>query len=78
MILFDSHCHIDDKCFHKDIDQILHRAAASGLKGIMVVGIDVNTSQKAIEIAQSNDGIFTSVGFHPHYAQHCSIDLMQK
>ena len=76
MILFDSHCHIDDKCFHKDLDGLFQRALNEGVKSIMIVGVDVTTSQKAINIAKSRDHVFTSVGSHPHYAQKCSCDIM--
>ncbi len=72
MILFDSHAHIDDKCYDNDLKDVIDRAENEGLCGIMIVGIDINTSLKAIKIAETYNNIITSVGIHPHDAKHCS------
>ncbi|MBU8911748.1 MAG: TatD family hydrolase [Desulfobacterales bacterium] len=72
MILFDSHSHIDDKCYDNDLDDVIERAENENVQGIMIVGIDINTSLKAIKIAANNKNIITSVGIHPHDAKYCS------
>ncbi|MCP3875535.1 MAG: TatD family hydrolase [Desulfobacteraceae bacterium] len=72
MLLFDSHSHLDDKGYNKDLDQVIDRANKENVQHIMIVGIDIKTSLKAIEIANSFNHIFTSVGIHPHEAKQCS------
>ncbi|WP_299981431.1 TatD family hydrolase [Desulfobacula sp.] len=72
MILFDSHSHIDDKCYDKDFQDMIDRAENENVQGIMIVGIDINTSLKAIKIAGNHKNIITSVGIHPHDAKYCS------
>ncbi len=72
MILFDSHCHVDDKSYDTDLPQVMDRARDAGVQAMMVVGVDPATSQKAIDIAGRFDNIFTSVGIHPHGAVQCS------
>lgn len=72
MILFDSHSHIDDKSFNKDIDAVIERCEKENVKGIMVAGIDQGTAKKAIKLAEKYPWIITSVGIHPHDAGHCS------
>ncbi len=72
MILFDSHSHIDDKCYDKDLQDVIDRAENENVHGIMIVGIDINTSLKAIKIANTYKNIITSVGIHPHDAKDCS------
>ena len=76
IILFDSHSHIDDKCYDKDLDDVIGRAENENVRGIMIVGIDINTSLKAIKIADNYKNIITSVGFHPHDAKHCSKEKL--
>ncbi|MCK5836638.1 MAG: TatD family hydrolase [Desulfobacula sp.] len=76
MILFDSHCHINDKVYENDISEVMERAWQEQVRGIMIVGVDVPTSLKAIQIAASRDHIFTSVGIHPHDAADCSQDVL--
>lgn len=72
MKLFDSHCHLDDKSYNNDLVQVIERAKDEGLAGMMLVGVDIRTSLKAIKIAQDHQGIITSVGIHPHDAKQCS------
>ncbi|MCK5165636.1 MAG: TatD family hydrolase [Desulfobacula sp.] len=76
MILFDSHSHIDDKSYDNDLDDVIGRAENENVCGIMVVGIDIDTSIKAIKIAGTYKNIITSVGIHPHDAKHCSKKIL--
>jgi len=83
MILFDSHCHIDDRVYENDILEVMDRAQKEDVRGIMIVGVDVPTSLKAIEIARSKtarmhmDTMITSVGIHPHDAKTCSPETLE-
>jgi TatD DNase family protein len=43
----------------------------------MVVGIDLERSTRAIEIARAHEGIFASVGLHPHDAKNCSAAVLE-
>ncbi len=77
MILFDSHCHLDDQVYEKDILQVIERAWQEQVRGMMIVGIDLKTSLKAIQIAQGHDHIITSVGLHPHDAAKGSPQTLE-
>lgn len=76
MDIFDSHCHLDDRGFNKDLDNVIQRARNADVKAMMVVGIDFPTSQKAVSIARQYDGVITSVGVHPHDAKGCSEKIL--
>jgi TatD DNase family protein len=76
MILFDSHCHLDDKCYDSDLHDVIDRAENENVKAMMLVGVDIKTSLKAVEIAGSYENIITSAGIHPHYAKKCSRDAL--
>jgi len=78
MKLFDSHCHLDDRSYHKDLEAVIHRAKQNGIENMMTVGIDQETSIRAIEITGKFDGIYASVGVHPHRASSCSDQVMQR
>ncbi len=78
MILFDSHCHLDDKSYDNDLEIVLEQARQEGIRGLMLVGIDLATSKKALAIASGRDNIATSVGIHPHDAANCSWDLLEE
>lgn len=55
MILFDSHCHLDDKAYAEDRLEVMNRAWNEGVRGIMVVGVDLQTSLDAIHMAKNHD-----------------------
>ena len=77
MRLFDSHCHLDDKSFHGDRDDIIQRSKLNGVDEWMTVGIDRETSLQGLEIARRYEGCYASVGVHPHTAASCSEETIQ-
>ncbi|MDX2448310.1 MAG: TatD family hydrolase [Desulfobacterales bacterium] len=78
MKLFDSHCHLDDRSDKKDLEAVIHRAKQDGISNMMTVGIDRETSIRAIEIAGKFDGVYASIGIHPHRASSCSDQVMER
>ena len=78
MMLFDSHCHLDDPAFKDDLDALVVRARAAGVARMMTVGVTLETSRRAIAIAESRPGVCASVGVHPHDAQECSDDVLDE
>ncbi|MFO7666612.1 MAG: TatD family hydrolase [Desulfobacterales bacterium] len=72
MKLFDSHSHLDDSAYDKDLDSVINRAEIAGVSKIMIVGIDRRSSVKAVKIAEKNPSCYASVGVHPHDAKDCS------
>jgi TatD DNase family protein len=60
--------------FAEDLPQVITRAGNSGVSTIISVGTDLESSKKAIELAQGNKGIYAAVGIHPHEAQGVSRD----
>ncbi|MBL0699389.1 MAG: TatD family hydrolase, partial [Desulfosarcina sp.] len=72
MKLFDSHCHLDDRIFKKDFDNLMQRAAEAGVEAVMIVGIDLDSSKKAVAMAKLNECFYASTGVHPHDAKGCS------
>jgi TatD DNase family protein len=72
MNLIDSHCHIDGKAFDADRDEVVNRAAAAGVRAMLVVGTgnphDGEVAQ-AVATAERYENVFASVGVHPHDAK---------
>ena len=71
MKLFDSHCHLDDKTYARDLDNVIERAHSAGVARLMTIGVNAKTSARAVELAQSHPDICASVGVHPHDAGNC-------
>ena len=74
MKIFDSHCHLDDKAYRKDLVRVIERARQAGIARIMTIGVNKKTAVRAVEIAESHPYIYASIGYHPHDASQCSAD----
>jgi len=66
--LFDTHAHLNDKKFSRDIGGAIARAAAEGVERITCVAWDMASSRMAVEIAGRNKNVWATVGVHPHDA----------
>ncbi|MFA6755518.1 MAG: TatD family hydrolase [Bacilli bacterium] len=64
-MIFDTHTHLNDEKLFFDVNKYVKNAKEAGIDRVLCVGWDVNSSKKAIEIANNNDGIFASVGIMP-------------
>jgi len=77
-MLIDSHAHLDMQQFDEDRQKILERAAKGGLTHILTVGTDLDSSLAAVALAQEYDLIYAAVGYHPHNAQGCDFQKLDK
>ncbi len=66
--LTDTHCHLNLNQFNEDLEAVLARAAQAGVERILVPGIDLPTSRRAVELAKQHAGLFAAVGIHPNSA----------
>lgn len=65
MILTDTHCHLDFEKFDADRHEVLERAQAAGLTHILIPGLDLPSSLRAVKLAESVPMLYAAVGFHP-------------
>jgi len=77
MKLFDSHCHLDDGVYDRDIHEVIRRMHAAGVESAMIVGTTLERCRKSVSIAESTPGIYASVGIHPHDAKDCNEDILK-
>ena len=66
--LADSHAHLDFEDFDRDREAVLERAQNAGVKLIINVGFDLDSSLKSIKLAEKFSFVFAAVGIHPHEA----------
>lgn len=65
-MLVDTHCHIHEPSYSLDSNEVLQRAHAGGVEKVICVGTNELSSHQAIEFAAERDGVFASIGVHPH------------
>ncbi len=66
-MLIDTHCHLNFKVFKSRVDVVLERAREAGVEQVVVVGADLKSSRQGVKLAASYDGVWASVGVHPHH-----------
>ena len=62
----DTHCHL----FLLDLEpaDVVETAKAAGVDRLICVGVDVETSARSAELADTLEGVFATAGMHPHDA----------
>ena len=64
--LLDTHCHLDLRQFDGDREEVVGRAEAAGVRIIINPGIDLDSCQRALALAERHPGIYAAVGVHPN------------
>ena len=67
-MLVDTHCHLDFDSFDLDRDRILERARHAGVGCMINPGVDVESSRRAVELADRYPEVYAAVGIHPNEA----------
>jgi TatD DNase family protein len=62
----DTHCHIHESYYELDVDEVIGRAKEVGVTTLLCVGTNEVSSREAIELAESRDGLYATIGVHPH------------
>ncbi len=77
-MIIDTHAHLYWDSFKEDLDQIIQKALDSGVTGIINVGVDIETSQKALNQLESLQGLtsYSTIGIHPHEALRYTQDKL--
>ncbi len=78
MELIDTHAHLNLPEFKKDLEPTIQRAREAGLRAIINVGIDLESSQKAIDLARKYPDLWATAGFHPHEAHRADEENLRK
>ena len=66
---FDSHAHLTEDCFAQDFDAIVENMKAASVTGMMEIGYDLASSEKAVQLAERFDWVHAAVGSHPDDAE---------
>lgn len=66
--IFDSHTHINSHEFDEDIPDVIERARAMNVDGMLVLGYDRESADKMVELINNYDNIYGAIGIHPEDA----------
>jgi TatD DNase family protein len=66
--LIDIGVNLAHDSFDADRDDVIRRAAESGVGRLIVTGTSVTASARAVELCAAYEGLFATAGIHPHNA----------
>ncbi len=68
-VLIDTHCHLDYEDFDVDRQDVIARAAGSGVNLILIPGTDLENSAKVLALVDQHKELFAAVGIHPNFSE---------
>ena len=74
-LFFDTHAHLDYSDYAPDLAAVIARAQAAGISKIISIGTTLDSSRRALEIAEQNPCVYAAVGWHPTDALTAPADL---
>src|SRR5207248_3439025 len=74
--IVETHAHLDYPDFAPDFDDVLRRANEARVTRIITIGTSIESSRRAIELAEKYPNIFAVIGVHPTYAGEAPDDVM--
>lgn len=69
MRLFDSHTHLQSSRFDGNREDVIASARDAGVTTMVTCGSDLAKSREALALAQEYQGVWATVGVHPHEAR---------
>ncbi|MCA9520426.1 MAG: TatD family hydrolase [Myxococcales bacterium] len=77
---FDSHTHLDEEVFGDELGDVIGRAHGAGVKWMVTIGAGatLDTSRRAVELAQREETVWATVGIHPHHADLVSDTAIEE
>ncbi len=74
-MFYDTHAHLDYPDFAADFDAMLQRARDAGITRIISIGTNLDSSRRAIALAEEHPDIFAVAGWHPCEAMEAPFDI---
>ena len=77
--LIDTHCHLDMEAYSEDLPDILSKAHCNGIRNVVTIGINEESSRTAIQLSKTHSMVYATVGIHPHDVgdiDHSDLNVM--
>jgi TatD DNase family protein len=74
-MLTETHAHLDYPEFQSDFEEVLRRAEDAGVTRILSIGTSLESSRRAIGLAESDGRIYAVAGVHPTTVECAGEDV---
>src|ERR1700735_2563239 len=76
-MLIDTHAHLDYTDYDPDRAEVIARATDAGVTEIISIGTRIDSSTRAVELAENFPNIWATVGIHPCDVDHAPDDAVE-
>jgi len=76
-IFYDTHSHLTFPDFADEIPALIERAQAAGITRIVTIGTDLDSSLRAVQLAEMYGAIYAVVGWHPNDLKTAPNDVRE-
>jgi TatD DNase family protein len=74
-MLIDTHAHLDFPDFANDLDDVLRRATEARVTRIITIGTSIESSRRAIALAEKYPDVYAAIGVHPSQVEGADEDV---
>ena len=74
-MFYDTHAHLDYPDYANDRTEVIARAHAAGIAKIILIGTSLDSSERAIRLAEQFPSVYAAVGWHPTEVMQAPADL---
>jgi TatD DNase family protein len=74
-MFYDTHAHLDYPDYVDQVEAAVARAAAAGITRIIAIGTNLDSSRRAIALADRFEAVYAVAGWHPGEAMDAPADL---
>jgi len=75
---YDTHAHLTYPDFASELPQVVARAENAGIQRIISIGTDLESSRRAIALAQQFPNVYAVVGWHPSDVLEAPEDIRRE
>src|SRR5436189_4520942 len=75
-MLIDTHAHLDFPDFASDLEDVLRRANDAGVTRIITIGTSLESSRRAIDLAEKHPAVVAAIGVHPTSVEEGEDDVI--
>ena len=75
-MLIDTHAHLDFPDFANDLEDVLRRAEEGDVRRVITIGTSIESSRRAIELAEKYPSVYAAIGVHPSHADEAEDDVI--
>jgi TatD DNase family protein len=72
---YDTHAHLDYPDFAAEMPELLARATDAGITKVVTIATNLDSSGRAIQLAEQCPNVFATIGWHPGEAMDAPSDI---